>query len=62
MAGKADLVNGIVDTYLQEVPERDGWKLPESSVVDGGFASAWSETPPESGSVRIGGTGGGGGN
>ena len=31
MAGKADLVNGIVDipatpTYIQSVPQNDGWK------------------------------------
>jgi len=29
MAGKADLVNSIVDSpvgYIQAVPDRDGWK------------------------------------
>jgi hypothetical protein len=34
MAGKADLVSSIVDPvepqYLQSVPVKDGWKIPES--------------------------------
>jgi hypothetical protein len=61
MAGKADIVNGIVDRppeYIQEIPQQEGWKVPES-YADGGFASAQSSgTTPGDGSVRIG-TGGG---
>lgn len=35
MAGKADLVNSIADSveppqYLQSIPIKDGWKIPES--------------------------------
>lgn len=61
MAGKADIVNGIVygvDADLQDVPTKDGWKLPES-YAGGGLEAAMSGTPPEDGSVRI--IGGGGG-
>jgi hypothetical protein len=64
MAGKADLVNSIVDSAtaeLQSIPVRDGWK-PDESYVSGIFPSAQSETPPEGESVRIGGRGDGGGN
>lgn len=65
MAGKADLVNGIVDRAteeLQSIPEKDGWKIPESYAGDPFASTQSSGTEPDSGSVRVGTGGGGGGN
>jgi hypothetical protein len=52
MAGKADIVNGIADgtsSYIQEVPERDGWKTDPSAAA----------TPAPAGSLALDPLGGG---
>ncbi len=47
MAGKADLVNSIVDSvsYIQDVPTLDGWK--------GGGVAAVAEAPGPGGSLAL---------
>lgn len=57
MAGKADLVNSIVDSvsYLQDIPTLDGWK---GGIVAGADAA---DAPAPGGSLTLDPLGGAGG-
>jgi hypothetical protein len=61
MAGKADLVNSIVDPAVEahRIPFYDGWGVASESEEDWGDASL-QNTPPPDGSIRVGSGGGGG--
>lgn len=61
MAGKADLVNSIVDPVVavRRLPIYDGWGVASESEEDWGYASL-QDTPPPDGSVRVGSGGGAG--
>jgi hypothetical protein len=60
MAGKADLVNSIVDPVAHRIPIYDGWGVASESEEDWGYASL-PNTPPPDGSIRVGSGGGGAG-
>lgn len=60
MAGKADLVNSIVDPFgtASKLPTYDGWGVAAEAEDGAGDPSALDTSPPD-GSVRIGPGGGG---
>jgi hypothetical protein len=62
MAGKADLVNSIVDPFVQagRLPIYDGWGVEAEGEEDGGYDSLLNAPPPD-GSIRVGSGGGGAG-